>query len=152
MTVVPFKAPVANATGISEEGSDSAPNARSAPAGTRAHAGEAEWATPPAVVDLGKSSVVEETADLWSRALAFWTPPEIWSQPRPSLSQLTSYAWHGPWTGQDTHSRWMGRTYAAVVSIPAHALAYVVLWLVERPARLGAAALLGLLICLSLIV
>jgi len=150
MTVVPFKTPVANATGTSEEHPEPAPYARSARerAGTRARE----------LPDAGAAGVVVDDpagylgTDLFERALTFWTPPEIWSQPRPSLSQLAAYAWRGSWTGEDTTSRTLGRVYAALVSIPLHALAYVVLWLIERPARLAVTGLLSLLVSLSFIV
>jgi len=150
MTVVPFKTPVANATGTSEEHPEPAPYARSARerAGTRAR--DAEQAAY--AIAVYETSEVDVAADFLNRALTFWTPPEIWSEPRPSLSQVAAYAWRGPWTGEDTPSRTFGRVYAALVSIPLHALAYVVLWLVERPARLAVTGVLTLLVSLSFIV
>jgi len=149
MTVVPFKTPVANPTGTSEEHPEPAPYARSARerAGTRAR--DAEQPAYAAVGD--ERSELDLATDFFSRALTFWTPPEIWSEPRPSLSQVAAYAWRGEWTGQDTPSRTFGRLYAALVSIPAHAIAYVVLWLVERPARIAVTGLLSLLVSLSFI-
>jgi hypothetical protein len=154
MTVVPIKP---NATGTSEEHPESAPYARSAHTGTGAHAvGEAD-ATPKAAPDAldeadPDDSDVDGGPGLLDRTVAFWTPPEIWSQPRPSLAQVAAYAWRGSWTGEDTASRQLGRVYAALVSIPAHAVGYVLLWLIERPARFAVTALLAFLIFLSVIV
>lgn len=149
VNVVPLKS-VANATGTSEGHPESGPYARSARerAGTRTR-GE----TDPETIDgLEPLAVDDADADPWGRLLAFWTPPEIWSQPRPSLSQVAAYAWKGGWTGEESTSRRLGCIYVALVSIPAHAVGYVVLWLVERPARLAVTAALSLLIVLSFIV
>lgn len=149
LNVVPLK-PVANASGNPEEHPELGPYARSARerAGTRAR----EKADSQRASDLESLAVDEADSDPWGRLLAFWTPPEIWSQPRPSLSQVAAYAWKGGWTGEETASRRLGCVYAALVSIPAHAVGYVVLWLVERPARLAVTAVLSLLIVLSFIV
>lgn len=159
MTVVPLKKPgaEASATGTSEEAPESGPYARSARERARAHAlGEAD-ATPraaPGVVDEidPDDSDLDRGPSVLDRTVAFWTPPEIWSQPRPSLAQVAAYAWRGSWTGEDTATRQFGRIYAALVSIPAHAVAYVLLWLIERPARFAVTALLAFLIFLSVIV
>lgn len=159
MTVVPLKKPdaEASATGTSQEAPESGPYARSARERAGAHAlGQAD-ATPEAGPDVVDEAVADDSdvgrgPGLLDRGVAFWTPPEIWSEARPSLAQVAAYAWRGSWTGEDTASRQLGRIYAALVSIPAHAVAYVLLWLIERPARFTVTALLAFLIFLSVIV
>lgn len=145
MNVIPINA---NASGTTEEATDSEAHARS----TRTRARDAttnatghEPGSPPV------TAVAEPVAGSgWpGRAAALWRPPELWSEPRPSLSQVYTYAWAGSWTGENTPSRWAGRAYALVISIPAHTLGYGLLWLVERPTRIASALLLSLLIVSS---
>lgn len=81
-------------------------------------------------------------AGWWVRLRGHVVPPEIWRNPRPSLSDLWAYARHGSWTTGDTPLRRAGQVYALLVALPAHAAGYWLLWLVERPTRLAAAAVL----------
>jgi hypothetical protein len=52
-----------------------------------------------------------------------FTPPDIWSQERPSLSQIWAYATHGEWTNPKGGPRRVGQAYAAVVAFPVAGLA-----------------------------
>jgi hypothetical protein len=69
-------------------------------------------------------------------------PPELWEHPRPSLRDVWRYAAYGTWTGEGTVGRKVGKAYAVLVVIPAHTVGYFGLWVLERPARLIASALL----------
>lgn len=75
-----------------------------------------------------------------------FTPPEIWSERRPSLREVWLYAKYGPWTSEYGFVRWMGRAYAWSVALPLHTAGYYLLWIVQRPTRLVTAVLLGVLI------
>jgi hypothetical protein len=74
------------------------------------------------------------------------TPPDIWSQERPSLSQMWAYAAHGEWTNPKGAPRRVGQAYAAVVAFPVAGLAYLLAWVAERPSRLLAAIVLLVLL------
>lgn len=76
-------------------------------------------------------------------------PPELWEHPRPSLRDVWHYAAYGTWTGEGTVGRKIGKAYAVLVVIPAHTVGYFGLWVLERPARLIASALLCTLIGLT---
>jgi hypothetical protein len=79
----------------------------------------------------------------WLRnAAETFTPPDIWSKDRPSLSQVWAYAARGEWTGPDGAPRRAGQLYALGVALPAAVVAYALAWVFERPARLIAAAVL----------
>ncbi|WP_020393438.1 hypothetical protein [Kribbella catacumbae] len=78
------------------------------------------------------------------------TPPDVWSDDRPSLKKLWYYATHGVWTGEKTPARMLAVMYAFGLAIPLTALGYYLLWLVERPARLIiAATVVGLFILVT---
>ncbi|MFC5268486.1 hypothetical protein ACFPJ1_40810 [Kribbella qitaiheensis] len=80
----------------------------------------------------------------------FVCPPDIWSDDRPSLRKVWLYGVYGRWTHADGFARFAGAAYATVIALPLHALAYTALWIVERPARLAVAAVLGTFIYLTL--
>lgn len=75
-----------------------------------------------------------------------FTPPDIWSQERPSLSQIWAYATHGEWTNPKGGPRRVGQAYAAVVAFPVAGLAYLLAWVAERPSRLLATVVLLVLL------
>lgn len=81
-------------------------------------------------------------SDWWARWRKEFTPPEIWSEQRPSLRELWLYARYGPWTSESGLFRWLGRAYAWLIALPLHTAGYYLLWVVARPTRLGAAVLL----------
>jgi hypothetical protein len=72
-------------------------------------------------------------------------PPDVWSDERPSLRSQWLYSVYGPWTGEATLGRRLGVAYAALVALPATALGYLLLWLVERPSRAAVAGLIAVL-------
>jgi hypothetical protein len=80
------------------------------------------------------------------------TPPDIWSDDRPSLQKLWLYTWHGTWTrddetGERSPARVLAGLYAVLLAIPLTAPLYYLLWIIERPARLAVAlTLVGLFI------
>jgi len=75
-----------------------------------------------------------------------FTPPDIWSQERPSLSQMWAYAAHGEWTNKTGLPRRAGQMYAVTVAFPVAGFAYLVAWTAERFARLVAATVLLVLL------
>lgn len=78
------------------------------------------------------------------------TPPDIWSDDRPSLKKITLYGVFGRWTHADGPLRVAGAIYATLISLPCHALGYTFLWIVERPARFLVAATIATLTILTL--
>jgi hypothetical protein len=91
--------------------------------------------TPPAVHLPSASQIAD-----------FVTPPDIWSDDRPSLRKIWLYGVYGRWTAATGPLRVAGAVYASLAAL-IHAAAYMVLWIVERPARFAvAAALVGLTI------
>lgn len=78
------------------------------------------------------------------------TPPDIWSDKRPSLRDLWLYGVYGRWTHASGPVRFAGAAYATVIAFPLHAIGYSVLWIFERPARLLIAAILVALTYLTL--
>lgn len=78
------------------------------------------------------------------------TPPDIWSDKRPSLRDLWLYGVYGRWTQATGPVRVAGALYATVVAFPFHAIGYSVLWIFERPARLLIAATIVALTYLTL--
>lgn len=78
------------------------------------------------------------------------TPPDIWSDDRPSLRKIWLYGVYGRWTHADGIARFAGAAYATVIALPLHAAAYFALWIVERPSRLAVAAVLATFTILTL--
>lgn len=95
---------------------------------------------------------------IWAAVNAKWRqvdwytliePPEVWSNHRPSLRDLAHHAWSGDELGDRATGHLPGRIYAVTVSIPAHAVGYLLLWLTERPARLAVGMILATLVALT---
>jgi hypothetical protein len=84
-----------------------------------------------------------------ARIFDFVVPPDIWSDDRPSLRKLWFYGVYGRWTQADGFVRVLGALYASVIAMPIHTLAYLGLWIVERPARLLVVATVAALIILA---
>lgn len=63
------------------------------------------------------------------------TPPDIWSDDRPSLRKIWLYARYGRWTDHTGVWRVLGQIDAFAIVLPPHAILYFLLWLWERPAR-----------------
>lgn len=100
-------------------------------------------------VSAGAGARPREASALWLRlaAAARWlrselSPPDVWTQPRPSLRQVVTYALRGAWTAETGLARVLGVAYMGAVAVPLAAVGYTLVWIVERPARLAAAAAL----------
>lgn len=99
---------------------------------------------------LTVSDLLADAADHMGPALGWisgtFTPPDVWSQDRPSLSKLWAYASRGDWTTDTGAPRRAGQAYAALFAFPLTAFAYFAAWVAERPSRLAAATALVVLI------
>lgn len=73
----------------------------------------------------------------------FITPPDIWSDDRPSLRKVWLYARYGRWTHADGVLRVLGAIDSLLLVLPVTAAGYFLLWIWERPARRWTAAVLG---------
>lgn len=106
--------------------------------GTRAPAHEP--AETPTALTLG------EYSRSWAANVRReFTPPNLWSQERPSLRASWLYARHGEQAGPDSTGRRMCQG-SAWFAVPLRALALFVDWLAERPSRFLAAAVLYLVL------
>lgn len=74
-----------------------------------------------------------------------FTPPDIVRQDRPSLRKVWAYGARGAYTAESGSWRAAGRLYSFAASAAIGVLYYLA-WLVERPSRLLAAAVLAFLI------
>lgn len=84
-----------------------------------------------AAPDRGGATVVTRL----QRALQALVPPEIWSQPRPSLRDQLAYARHAMWGPRTGVARGAAQVWFWAVSLPTSAMAYYWEWLWERPSR-----------------
>ncbi len=64
-----------------------------------------------------------------------FTPPEIWSEDRPSLSKQSTYAREGAWGPAKGWRRKAGLVAFFAVSLPTSIAAYGLEWIGERPTR-----------------
>lgn len=78
------------------------------------------------------------------------TPPDIWSDDRPSLRKVWLYARYGRWTHAAGVVRVLGAIDSLLLVLPVTAAGYSLLWIWERPARRWTAATLGILTYLTL--
>jgi hypothetical protein len=74
--------------------------------------------------------------------VAYFDPPEIVSERRPSLAEVVRYARQAPYAPADGLLRTAGIGYAFAVAVPVYALTHMTAWVCERPARLASAAVL----------
>lgn len=93
----------------------------------------------PDTPDVTASDYVAEIVE-WSRST--FTPPDIWSTDRAALHKVWAYACHGEWTTDAGLTRTLGQIYALTVAVPLIAVCAATEWVVERPSRLVAAAVL----------
>jgi hypothetical protein len=84
-----------------------------------------------------------------SEVAALVTPPDIWSDDRPSLRKIWLYARYGRWTDASGPLRVAGAAWA-FVAMAVTTVLYLVGWIFERPARFAIAAALAGLIKLAL--
>ncbi|MEQ4209631.1 hypothetical protein [Actinopolymorpha sp. B9G3] len=80
--------------------------------------------------------------DLVRRFVAYFDPPEIVSERRPSLAEVVRYAREAPYAPTEGALRTAGTGYAFTVAVPVYAVTYMLAWICERPARLASAAAL----------
>ncbi|GAA5021754.1 hypothetical protein [Actinopolymorpha pittospori] len=83
------------------------------------------------------------------RFMAFFDPPEIVSERRPSLAEVVAYARRAPYAPDQGPRRTAGLGYAFVVAVPVYAVAYICAWICERPARLVSALMLVAAFCFT---
>ena len=74
-----------------------------------------------------------ERLGVWAKES--FTPPEIWSQDRPSLAKQFTYAQKGAWGPQKGWRRKAALVAFWAVSLPTSAAAYGLEWVGERPSR-----------------
>lgn len=77
------------------------------------------------------------------------TPPDIWSDDRPSLRKLWLYGVYGRWTRATGPVRVAGVCWASLALV-VHGVLYIVGWTFERPSRFFVAATVAALIKLAL--
>lgn len=125
------------------------PAAANASARARAREASAPDAHSPADGDAQTAQSVAALRDRlggWARTVAAeFTPPDIVTIDRPSLSKAWAYAARGEWTGPKGLPRRAGQSYAGF-AIAAKAVLYVLDWIIERPARLATAVVLVVVI------
>lgn len=92
------------------------------------------------------AAVWVEWRDRITQWAAVFTPPDIWSQDRPSLSKRWDYACRGEWTTKTGLPRRLGQVYAWY-ALTVSAVLLCLDWVVERFAR--HAVLVGLLYMLA---
>jgi hypothetical protein len=99
-------------------------------------------------------AVVENTARppassrAWQAAIG--ELPSPWAVPPETPAALVRYARDADWCAEEsTFWRFLGRFYCALVAIPVSVAAYLLAWAVQRPGRLAALAILGLVVWLA---
>lgn len=75
------------------------------------------------------------------RRFADFEPPEVWSKPPAALSELSRYVRHGAWAGPHTPWRTAAIWWFRLVGLPASTVAYYGAWIIQRPSRTIAAAI-----------
>ncbi|WP_322755745.1 hypothetical protein [Frankia sp. Cas3] len=109
-------------------------------------------------VPAGETALVDQTPTetrsrvarrVWEVAIGQW--PSVWSAPPTELAALVRYAAAGQWCAPDaTTWRRLGQAYCVLLAIPVSVALYVAAWLVQRPGRLVAAAVLATIVWLVL--
>jgi hypothetical protein len=105
--------------------------------------------TIPAPVEPPAVPVEHQPRITWTQVREAATPPDIWSDDRPSLRKLWLYVRYGKWTRATGFVRAAGTAYG-LFSMAAHAVLYFLLWIVERPARFAVAMIVAALIKLTI--
>lgn len=126
-----------------EGGPDARPRVR-----TREGSGESAQSQPDSASapDGDKHPAPVTWSDRLADTARGFSPPDIWSTDRPSLSQVWAYAARGDWTGESGLPRRAGQAYAVLVAVPVTAVTYLLAWAAERPSRLIAAVVLLVLL------
>ena len=90
----------------------------------------------PSTWQLRLDALRNRVAGWVARVRTWGHPPDIASQPRPSLSAVWGYAEVGDYTHPEAgRLRTLGQVYAFLVAVPAHAALYLAAWILERPSR-----------------
>ena len=84
----------------------------------------------------------DENLDLWAWISDIVSPPDIWNVGRSALADARAYADRGEWTSRGGIPRRCGQVYFWLFSLPVRAVLAYLDWIIERPSRLAAAALL----------
>lgn len=74
--------------------------------------------------------------DIADRAREFATPPDVWSEDRPSLGKVYRYARYSEQLPPTGPARVATIAYSGI-AVSVHAVAYTVAWLFERTSRAG---------------
>jgi hypothetical protein len=97
--------------------------------------------------ETAAAAVDRSPSRLWRVAIG--DLPSPWSAPPVTLASLVRYARDADWCAQDSVGwRRAGQAYLCF-AIPVSFLFYVAAWVVQRPGRLAAAAILGLIVWLA---
>jgi len=95
----------------------------------------------------------DDEAGFWDSARATWAPvaawlranlrpPLVWTEPPASLADLSHYAHEQPYAAKYGIARLAGVWWNRVVAMPLSAVAYYGAWIVQRPSRVAALAVL----------
>ncbi len=118
----------------------------------RGHAGPPARESDPPQAPAEKGSAAGSRARAAARRLAgYASPPDIWSQDRPSLRKQLGYARWGQQHPEGSPLRWLS-VAACCLGLAPQAAAYALAWAAERPGRLaGLYVLLAVLLHLPLV-
>lgn len=94
---------------------------------------------PPDLAELDESVESPTRLFSWREVLTnmggYFTPPVVWSQAAPSLSELASYSRTGEWTDQAGFWRAVGRMWWRLVGLPVTTVCRYTEWICQRPGR-----------------
>lgn len=98
---------------------------------------------------VGSEQAPESLGEHTRQWLGHVTPPDLWRHGRPSLKASWVWAKHGTHLPDEELAR-LGSRVGAGITIPLRALLLYLDWLLERPSRFLAAALLVTATCLAI--
>jgi hypothetical protein len=100
----------------------------------------------PVIGATSAPTSLSDHAKQWGNGVVSgFTPPELWTNGRPSLKASWVWARHGEHLPDDDAAR-LGSRIAAGITIPLRAVLLYLDWLLERPSRFVAALVLVLVI------
>ncbi|TYK45122.1 hypothetical protein [Actinomadura decatromicini] len=114
---------------------------RAGRAGARESTAETAQSQPDSA-EPAKVTASDYAAEVGSWIRTTFTPPDFWSTDRPALEKVWAYATRGEWTTEGGVFRAAGQVYALGVALPIIFVARAVDFVVERPSRLAATAVL----------
>jgi len=74
-------------------------------------------------------------SDIWPRALAYFTPPSIFTEQPASMADLRRYAHAAAWTSKAGARRALGIGYFRLIARPTTIACRYVEWIGQRPGR-----------------